>query len=124
MSEPIRFRDPAEAMGFTIVPNCVLLSRLPSDAIVLYTLLRHYARQDGCCFPGQLRLADHLGVTERHVRRLLMVLAGVKLISWERPDRNTTNLYWLEPLADALPRLVPDRTVESGPDRTVESGHD
>ncbi len=125
MNDQLRFRDPAEAMGFTIMPNCVLLSPwLSNDAKVVYLTLRLFARQNGHCFPGQQRLADMTGCSERHLRRLLGDLADVHLITWERPDKNHTNIYWLEPLADALPFLVPDRTPESGADRTPESGHE
>jgi hypothetical protein len=124
--DELRFRDPAEAMGFTALPNCVLISPSLSNAgKVLYALLRLYARQSGHCFPGQERLAASLGFRTRHVRRLLDELKALGLITWERPDKNSTNRYWLERLTPCLPALaVPERTHRTGAHRSCESAHE
>jgi DNA-binding transcriptional ArsR family regulator len=124
MTDPLRFRSAADEAGFTILPNPVLLSpQLGNAEKVLYALLRHWARQKQACFPGQDTLSAALGYGERHTRRLLAALEAAGLITIQQRGERRTNLYWLEPLTDALcERLAPDRTRESAPDRTPESG--
>ncbi len=121
MNEELRFRSPNEAAGFTILPNLVLMSfQLSNPAKLLYALLRHFARQNGRCWPGQARLGIHLGLHERQIRNLLKELTEGRLITIERLDYNKTNRYWLEPLDQSA--LVPDRQSITGPDRQSSAG--
>jgi biotin operon repressor len=120
----LRFRSPAEAAGFVMMPAPVLLAaELSNPAKVLYGLLRYYARQKQACFPSQERLSESLGYGERHVRRLLDELEAAGLITIEQRGERRTNLYWIEPLTDEIVAwLVPDRTQIAGLDRTSVSG--
>lgn len=119
----LRFRSTDDAFGFTALPNLVLLDEtLTNPAKILYALLRLYARQKERCWPGQERLADHLGTSTRHVRTLLNDLKAVRLIDWERPDHNHTNVYWIEPIDQST--LVAERNSSSADHRNSSSAHE
>ena len=67
--------DAATAMGFTQVPNFLLKSKkLSSGDKMAFAMLLSYAWQNDFCFPGQERLADDLGLTDRSVRTNLKAL--------------------------------------------------
>ena len=95
----LSFRSNADAAGFTILSNLVLLDTALSDgAKVTYLVLLHHARQAASCFPGQERLAAERGITERSVRSHLSELAARGLVTVERRGKARTNLYWIEGL--------------------------
>jgi len=97
----LRFRSSSEALGFTILPNVVLLSpQLSAEAKILYALLRHYARRDEACYPGQERLARELPAGARSLSRYLQELQTAHLVTVQRRGQGKTNLYWIEPLTD------------------------
>jgi hypothetical protein len=103
MSDKVRFRSPVDAAGFTILPNLVLHSpRLCPGAKLAYALLRHYAWQDGSCFPGQERLAAQVPCSRRALISYLHELQALGLITIQRRGRTRTNVYLLESL-DSLP---------------------
>lgn len=80
--------------GFTIIPNYIL--RDPSVSVgakIIYTLLLSYAWQEGSCFPGQLRLANDLGLKERMVRYYLTELKTQGFIDIRRRGQGRTNVY-------------------------------
>jgi DNA-binding MarR family transcriptional regulator len=105
--DELRFRDPIEALGFTMVPNLILLSpELSALEKTVYSLLRYYARQNGQCFPGQRRLAERVPCTRQYVNRVLQVLQSFGLITIETRQKGRTNRYWIEPLpANLLSRV-------------------
>jgi len=70
-------------------------SQLSLPARYLYCVLLKYCRQNDTCFPGQERLANILGRTERHVRTLLNELEKSELIYWTRTGFNRPNTYTL-----------------------------
>src|SRR5262245_20572422 len=54
--------DPIAQHGFTQVPNFILRNRdLSTNAKTVYSLLLSYAWHNNLCFPGQQRLAEHMG---------------------------------------------------------------
>jgi len=64
-------------------------------APTLYALLGTYAdNTTHNAYPGQKRLAEQMGLTDRHIRRLL---AELKKTGWleVRRRRNKTNIYTL-----------------------------
>ncbi len=85
----------------------------------------HHARQAGSCFPGQERLSQERGVTERSVRSHLKELTERSLITVERRGRSRTNLYWLEPLEEVYGKksseIAHERKISSGAERQNSS---
>ena len=109
MNDQFRFRDPAEAQGFTMLPNVVLRSaQLDATAKIAYALLRDYARQERCAFPGMLTLAARVPTTKRSLQYYLQKLTAMGLVTVERRGQGKTNRYWIEPLSAATrARLSP-----------------
>ncbi|SFF97487.1 Helix-turn-helix domain-containing protein [Desulfotomaculum arcticum] len=128
--------DPTLKKGFTSIPNKVLFSPgLSMPAKCLYAILLGFAWQEDECFPGQERLAQAAGCTDRTVRKYLDELKQCGLLSWVQRGLNQTNIYYihdisqnkrLEPLGDKdrKERSGPDRKVCSTPDRKERSGQE
>ena len=88
--------DEATAKGFTQVPNFLLKTKkLSSGDKMAFAMLLSYAWQNDFCFPGQLRLADDLGLDERSVRRHLKSLEAIGLLAIQRRGQGKTNIYEL-----------------------------
>ena len=88
--------DAATAKGFTQVPNFLLKTKkLSSGDKMAFAMLLSYAWQNDFCFPGQLRLADDLGLDERSVRRHLKSLEAIGLLAIQRRGQGKTNIYEL-----------------------------
>ena len=82
--------------GFTQIPNPILTSDvLTAQHKLMYSLLLHYAWQQGSCFPGQARLAKEMGCGIRQVRRHLKDLENKRLINIITRGKRHTNLYVL-----------------------------
>src|SRR6266496_2486038 len=61
--------------GFTQIPNYILRdSKLSFGARLVYAVLLSYAWQEDSCFPGQERIAEDLGTSDRSVRTYLSEL--------------------------------------------------
>lgn len=92
----IVFEDDLLAAGFTTIPNAIL--RFPGitpGAKLLYVLLLSYAWNSGSCFPGQDRVADDLGVSERSVRNYITELETVGLLRIKQRGLGQTNIYYV-----------------------------
>lgn len=88
--------DEALRDGFTQIPNPILRNPAVSPgAKVVYGLLLSYAWQDDSCYPGQERLAEDMGVTERSVITYLKHLVEASLITIKRRGLGQTNIYIL-----------------------------
>lgn len=88
--------DAATAKGFTQVPNFLLKSKkLSSGDKMAFAMLLSYAWQNDFCFPGQLRLAEDMGLDERSVRRHLKSLEAIGLLAIQRRGQGKTNMYEL-----------------------------
>lgn len=88
--------DAATAGGFTQVPNFLLRSkRLSAGDKMTFAMLLSYAWQNDYCFPGQERLAEDLGITDRSVRTHLKALEAAKLLVIRRRGQGRTNIYEL-----------------------------
>jgi biotin operon repressor len=77
-------KDTSLKRGFTSIPNIVLTSSLSFGAKTIYSLLLMFAWQEKETFPGQARLAQDAGCTERTVRTYLNELKKVGLITWKQ----------------------------------------
>jgi DNA-binding transcriptional ArsR family regulator len=108
--------DAATAMGFTQVPNFLLKSKkLSSGDKMTFAMLLSYAWQNDFCFPGQERLAEDLGLSDRSVRTHLKALEANALLVIKRRGQGRTNLYEL---------ILKPRRWPSGADRKKTSGQD
>jgi biotin operon repressor len=92
----LRGADMATAMGFTQVPNFLLKSKkLSAGDKLAFAMLLSYAWQNDFCFPGQQRLADDMGITDRSVRTHLKALESNGLLIIKQRGQGKTNLYEL-----------------------------
>lgn len=88
--------DPVTRHGFTQVPNFILTNKnLSVGAKLAYAMLLKYAWQDDYCFPGQLTLANDIGVGERSVRTYLNELETAGFLEVKQQGLGRTNLYRL-----------------------------
>jgi DNA-binding transcriptional ArsR family regulator len=86
--------DIATQRGWTGVPNFILESKeISVGAKLIYAMLLKYARELDECFPGQRKLADDLGSSERSVRSWLKELEGADLVSIKQRGQGRPNLY-------------------------------
>src|SRR5712691_5446424 len=88
--------DAATRGGFTQVPNFLLKSnRLSAGDKMTFAMLLSYAWQNDSCFPGQTRLAQDLGLSDRSVRTHLKALERNGLLAIKRRGQGKTNVYEL-----------------------------
>jgi biotin operon repressor len=89
--------DAATAKGFTQIPNFLLKSKkLSAGDKMTFAMLLSYAWQNDYCFPGQERLAQDLGLSDRSVRTHLKSLEASGLLAIKRRGQGKTNVYELQ----------------------------
>ena len=115
--------------GFAALPYLVLRdNRLSIGARVAYAVLLMYAWQESACFPGQGKMANDMGVSERHLRRYLGELGDRGYISIKRQGLNRPNIYYILDVKTKLKRGGrqggPDTGVRSRPDMQFRSRAD
>ena len=73
--------DPIALHGFTQLPNFILRNpEIPSAPRPYTRLLLSYAWHNNLCFPGQDRLAEHMGMGMSSVNRSIKELEDCSLI--------------------------------------------
>jgi len=88
--------DPVTRHGFTQVPNFILTKKGVSvGAKLAYAMLLKYAWDNDACFPGQVKLAEDMGATDRSVRTYLKELEAAQLLEIKQRGLGKTNLYRL-----------------------------
>jgi hypothetical protein len=98
--------------GFAALPYRVMRDkRLSVGARMTYAFLLMYAWQDESCFAGQVRMAQDMGVSERHLRRYLTELRAAEYIKVERKDKRYNNTYIL---VDKKPSKLRAKAVPVG----------
>ena len=86
--------DPVARDGFTQVPNFILRdSTLSLGAKVAYSMFLHFAWNNESCFPGQDRLAQHMGMSVPRVNEYIKELREAGLVEITRRGQGKTNLY-------------------------------
>ena len=86
--------DPVARGGFTQVPNFILRDgTLSLGAKVAYSMFLHFAWNNESCFPGQDRLAQHMGMSVPRVNEYIKALKDAGLIEITRRGQGKTNLY-------------------------------
>lgn len=97
----VRFEHRSWQDGFTVIPNCVLMNgRLSLGARMMWATLAYYARQSNTAWPGQVRLASSMDVSERTIRTYLRELEKIGLLD-TRQRGSISNLYTLLTPSDA-----------------------
>ena len=82
--------------GFTQVPNFLLTKNdISVGAKLAYAMLLKYAWNNDACFPGQVKLAEDMGATDRSVRTYLKELETAELLEITQRGLGKTNLYRL-----------------------------
>lgn len=88
--------DRATQLGFTQVPNFVLISKdISPGAKLAYAMLLRYAWHQDFSFPGQVKLAEDMGVGERSVRTYLQELEKFRFLEIVQRGQGKTNIYKL-----------------------------
>lgn len=86
--------DPVARGGFTQVPNFILRDgTLSLGAKVAYSMFLHFAWNNDSCFPGQDRLAQHMGMSVSRVNEFIKELEAAGLVDITRRGQGKTNLY-------------------------------
>lgn len=96
MMNEIEVQD--EAGTFRIIPDWVIDSGASPSAIMLYLILKQYARDKGQCYPSKATIAGRMEVSERHVATLINELEFFGCIIAHRrfeKGKITSNLYLL-----------------------------
>ena len=78
-------------------PRAIAKTELSPHARLLLRILKDHARGTGQCWPGQQRLAELSGLSERTVRRHLAALVTAGLVTVRRSGLMRTNRYHLRP---------------------------
>jgi hypothetical protein len=86
--------DPVARGGFTQVPNFILRDpNIGLGAKVAYSMFLRFAWNNDSCFPGQDRLAGHMGMSVSRVNEFIKELEAAGLIEITRRGQGRTNLY-------------------------------
>lgn len=89
--------DVLSTSGFTQVPNAILRApKISPGAKLTYATLLSYAWHNDYCFPGQERLAEDMGVSDRSVRTYLKELEEAHLLTVQQRGQGKPNLYQLD----------------------------
>lgn len=109
----VRFASSLMQGGFTMVPNCILLSEdLSLVAKGLYSLLVYYARADEATWAGQETLYRKLGCSERRLRDAIRELEGAGLLRSRRRGLGLTNVYVLLDRVPVPPSSAPTEVAD------------
>src|ERR1051325_3914786 len=88
--------DPVTRHGFTQVPNFILTKKdISVGAKLAYAMLLKYSWYNDACFPGQVKLAEDMGATDRSVRTYLKELEAAQLLEIKQRGLGKTNIYRL-----------------------------
>jgi biotin operon repressor len=106
--------------GFAALPYQVLRDKtLSVGARLTYAFLLMYAWQEGSTFAGQQKMAEAIGVSERHLRRYLTELRDSGYIRIERRDKRFNNTYII---VDRKATKLKKKAAQFEADRTPVSG--
>jgi hypothetical protein len=107
--------------GFTQRPNYILRDKtLSFGARLTFAVLLSYAWQEGSCFPGQQRMAQDLGTTDRSIRTFLGELKARGYVDWRQQGLHRPNIYYILDYKPIDPAVIEaDRNRASAPDRKL-----
>jgi hypothetical protein len=97
----VRFANPVHGRGWVKLEVALIeMEGLSLGAKMTWAAMSSYARDEGPVWPGQLRLASMLNVSERHIQRYIGELRDRGLVEIKRRGQGKTNLYVLRFVAD------------------------
>ena len=103
--------DPVARGGFTQVPNFILRDpNISLGAKVAYSMFLHFAWNNDSCFPGQDRLAGHMGMSVSRVNEFIKELEAAGLIEITRRGQGKTNLYRINFVVKSKHKPVPPKS--------------
>src|SRR5437588_11037985 len=106
--------DPVARGGFTQVPNFILRDgTLSLGAKVAYSMFLHFAWNNDSCFPGQDRLAQHMGMSVSRVNEYIKELEAAGLIEITRRGQGKTNLYKVNFVVKGKRKSAPPKSQTS-----------
>jgi|ERR1041385_2433801 hypothetical protein len=112
-------KDPVVRGGFTQVPNFILKDPdLSLGAKVTYSMFLSYAWHNDSCFPGQEKLAGHMGMSRSRVAEYISELQARELVTVRRRGLGKTNIYTIH-FSVKKPRRFTDsrsRRLQQNPD--------
>jgi hypothetical protein len=80
--------------GFAAFPYLIMRDKkLSLGARLTYAFLLMYAWQEGSCFASQMKMAEDMGLSDRHLRRFIAELKLTGHIRVERKDMRFNNTY-------------------------------
>ncbi len=85
--------DQLHASRFAIVPQWLLEES--GDVVKLYAILDRYANKDERLWPGQVELAERMGCSDRHVRKLLARLKEIGALEVIKRRYNGSTIHRL-----------------------------
>ena len=88
-----RSPDVLNGSRFAIVPEWILDE--PGDVVKLYGILDRYANKDARLWPGQVELAERMGCSDRHVRKLLARLKEIGALEVVKRRYNGSTIHRL-----------------------------
>lgn len=89
--------DLVTRFGFTQVPNFILEHKdLSVGGKIYYAMLLKYAREKDECFPGQQKLAEDIGASERSVRSYQKELEEAGFLRVVHRGLGKTSLYQID----------------------------
>jgi len=117
----IFIEDESLREGFTQIPNALLGRKdLSSGAKLTYVGLLSFAWQKGSCFPGQEKLAEHLGVGKRSIIRHLKELQNANILCVHRRGQGKTNVYSLAKVKALIETAALRQKRQNGTSETVK----
>ena len=121
----LRGADVATRGGFTQVPNFLLrYKKLSSGDKLCFAMLLSYAWQNDYCFPGQEKLAEDLGLTDRSVRTHLKALEESGLLAIKQKRAGEDKHLRTQPSTVALFQFRPEENFRSRAEEIVRSRPD
>jgi len=103
--------DPVARGGFTQVPNFILRDpKISLGAKVAYSMFLHFAWNNDSCFPGQDRLAGHMGMSVSRVNEFIKELEAAGLIEIRRRGQGKTNLYKVNFVVKGKRKAAPSKS--------------
>lgn len=115
--------------GFTSIPNLLIrnlrkIGMTDAEWVLVCTLLTYkYDARDP--YPSEERIAEHMGISERAVRKLIKSLKekGLILVGHRRDKaskKRITNVYNFKPMIDACLRVVDDFPLGASEETEIE----
>jgi hypothetical protein len=107
--------DPVAREGFTQVPNFILRNpNISIGARIVYAVFLSYAWHNDYCYPGQDRMAEHMGMSRSRVTEFIGELQRAGLLTIQRRGQGKTNIYTIHFIVQRTTAQPPDKSSDVG----------